>query len=527
MRNSKIILSHNINLDVDMVNVLDLSEADMVNLCEANKVASANNYSFIRNNDILFTEIPYDTCLQATYLAFQNPDYSNKWFFAFITDIVYKGDRNTEIQYKIDSWSTWFSYWTPKTCYVLREHVNNDTIGANIIEENIEIGTPIQIGTKIEQGFSGFGYIAVDTNYVPDSDTFTSISMKNGIIRGCKTVVFNYNLYGYEDLFKFLLKAQIDGKQDWILTLYYIPAQAITVADLVQHTFTYTVNSTTITGDYYTYPDSMEVISSTYSFTKVNSWPDYTPKNNKCYVWPYNYLLVTNNSGSANSYKYEFFTDLQFRLEYASTVGGSGRLVPLHYKGQERLDDEAIPIAKFPTFSWASDSYTNWLTQNAIDIPLKMATTVVGTGTSLATGNIPTAVSTSVSLGSTIGNLASSDYQARLLPPVQHGGNNGDVLFSSNRNVVSFVPMRCDLQHIRIIDDYFTRVGYKVNRLKVPNLTGRRNFNYIEISGTDEIGVGNVPNKYWTEINNLARRGITIWHNHNNVGNYNVQNDII
>lgn len=167
MRNSKIILAHNINLDIDSVNVLNLSESDMVNLVTANKVAEANTYSFIRNNEILYTDIPYATCLQATYLAFQNPDYSNKWFFAFITDIVYKGDRNTEIHYKIDSWSTWFSYWTPKNCYVVREHVNDDTIGLHTIEEGLDVGEVVTDSIDTDLDMSNNCYIVISTNYTP------------------------------------------------------------------------------------------------------------------------------------------------------------------------------------------------------------------------------------------------------------------------------------------------------------------------------------------------------------------------
>ena len=32
-------------------------------------------------------EVAYGTALTANYIAFQNPDYSNKWFFAFIDDV--------------------------------------------------------------------------------------------------------------------------------------------------------------------------------------------------------------------------------------------------------------------------------------------------------------------------------------------------------------------------------------------------------------------------------------------------------
>lgn len=69
--------------------------------------------------------------------------------------------------------------------------------------------------------------------------------------------------------------------------------------------------------------------------------------------------------------------------------------------------------------------------------------------------------------------------------------------------------------------------GYKINRLKVPNITGRTYWNYIEISDSDEIGTGSVPEKYWSQINSVCQRGVTIWHSHDNIGNYNLSNTIV
>ena len=86
-------------------------------------------------NGYLLCDFDYDVCLQANYIAFQNPNYSNKWFFAFITDVIYRGDKNTEIRFKVDSWSTWFGKLTTKPCYIVREHVNDDTIGLHTIDE--------------------------------------------------------------------------------------------------------------------------------------------------------------------------------------------------------------------------------------------------------------------------------------------------------------------------------------------------------------------------------------------------------
>ena len=72
-----------------------------------------------------------------------------------------------------------------------------------------------------------------------------------------------------------------------------------------------------------------------------------------------------------------------FDLQLSVGVGGSGRLVPRGYKNIDYNYDESIPLGKFPTCSWSSDAFTNWLTQNAVNI----GTEIVSTGVSAYSGN--------------------------------------------------------------------------------------------------------------------------------------------
>lgn len=50
------------------------------------------------------------------------------------------------------------------------------------------------------------------------------------------------------------------------------------------------------------------------------------------------------------------------------SIGASVRIIPQNYKNVDNNYDESISLAKFPTFSWSSDAYTNWLTQNSINL---------------------------------------------------------------------------------------------------------------------------------------------------------------
>ena len=69
--------------------------------------------------------------------------------------------------------------------------------------------------------------------------------------------------------------------------------------------------------------------------------------------------------------------------------------------------------------------------------------------------------------------------------------------------------------------------GYKINRILSPNINGRTAFNYLQIGPAENIGYGNnVPQRYMDEINQICRDGVTIWHSHDNIGNYSVSNTI-
>ena len=47
-------------------------------------------------------------------------------------------------------------------------------------------------------------------------------------------------------------------------------------------------------------------------------------------------------------------------------------------------EDEALPLAKYPTCSWTSDAFTNWLTQNAVNLSSNLAFGLLGIGSSTA-----------------------------------------------------------------------------------------------------------------------------------------------
>lgn len=526
---SKIILCKGINIDKNYVNVLNYTEEQMLSLCQSQEhlVAYADDYSFIRNRGTISTNFKFDDALQSNYIAFQNKDYSNKWFFAWIDEVNFIGEENTEIKYTIDYFSTWFRNLTLNDCFVVREHTNDDSIGVNTIPEDLDVGEVISESIDVYD-FQPVNppvpkdndyYICILSTHDPAANKdFNDVELINGSIFGYRAYFFDY----VTDCGNFIAKTNSQRKVESILALFMFPKTIIPETDLTVVNDTYT----TATYSYKKFnPINLNTARKSIEFDKAiektHSFSTLSVKNNKCYCYPYNYLYLTNNIGNKTILKYEDFSGINadFKIECSFSIGGSIRCVPKNYKGIEENIDESIPLAKFPTGSWSSDAFTNWLTENAVNI----ATNVISTGLGIVTGSAPVLMSTAGQTANLIGQF----YSASLLPSIEGGQNTADVNYSSSDNVFKFIHMRAKDEYMKIIDDYFTAYGYKTLRIKIPNITGRQYWNYVEIGQNDSIGHGSIPADALNTINNVFHKGVTIWHDHANIGNFALDNTIV
>lgn len=538
-RYSNIVLSKNILVDKAHKNVLNYGNGAMLELMrsQAHLVNQAANYSFIQNGKIS-VGFTYNECLTANYIAFQNPTYSAKWFFAFIDRVEYESDRSTIIYYTIDNWATWFDMFVGsiKPCYVIREHTNNDAIGANTIPEDIAVGEvvcdnndglPIYVDRALDTDL----YVAVATNWDPANKTgFSGIVSYTKNVMGNLIHLFALNDSGLYNLEHYLFIVGGQGHTDDMHEIFVIPQKLISAGSAHNVTASDIVAGVEVNASYlelrYDSTDAYRPVETEFTINKKHSFSDYQPRNNKLFCYPYNYLYATNNAGSNTIYKYEDFnsSNCRFFLQLALSVGVSGRIEPMDYKKINENIDESLTVAKYPTCSWSTDAYTNWLTQQAVNVSRRFLGNDATFGIARA-GEIGGGLASLLSpqIGAALGQFS----KQQLLPEHESGSNTADVNFADSHNAPRFFYMRAKTEYLRIIDDYFTRFGYKTLRVKTPNITGRKNFNYIEIGAGERFAYGEIPPDALDEINQIAQNGVTIWHDHANVGNYNVSNNII
>lgn len=514
MKNSQIILCKNIKMDKNYNNVLNYSEADLLAICEANKLEKATNYSFVKpNGNAIDVSFSYSNCLKANYIAFQNPYYDNKWFFAFVDSVEYRNNSLTRITFTIDVFSTWFNKITLHNCFVEREHVNDDTIGANTIPEGVELGDYVNSGDATTVNIYQDIGVCMAVTELPG--TKFGVSKVGGIVGGVAYLYCN-------DLESFgALKVFYDtrGKGDAIKSIFYFDGAFKFNAPY--GLFEY--NSKQYT--YYKITQDSSLTKVIPHIQKINNLNGYTPINKKLLTFPYCYYQIDNNNGNAIVLKYEDFSTSYIGLtaEVAFTVGGSVRVSPENYKGRQVNYNESFSIAKLPVGNFTSDAYSNWLAKNSTNIGLNILG--AGLGLSLATGSAAavgiSGISTLLDIGRTISQVRESSL---ISPSLQGNLNNGDVNYLLGLYNPIGYNKTIKAEYARIIDNYFSCFGYKINRTKVPNITGRLNWNYVKTIGCNF--TGEMSSNDLETIRQVFDRGVTIWHNYETMLDYSVSNTI-
>lgn len=541
--NGRVILAKDIKMDRNYCNTLNYNNQQMIGLITGSDhlVAQRNDMSFLNlTTGEIQIQIPWATCLQANYIGFQNPNYGGKWFFAWIDNCTMKSPNNTLIRFTLDIFSTYWGYWQAMQCLVEREHVANDTIGANIQDEEINIeNTRIYNSGSFGDYNQYTSWLAINSNWNPftkvQNDGITNL---DSIIMGSKVFLFRLSDM-IEDAGDFVLQCNSDGRIESVKDMYIVPNRAIDIGNLDLLTMTNNVSGRVFRA-YEISNTGLPIETKQYSVGKVHQISSYQPKNNKTLCYPYNYLIVTNGNGNQNIYRYEYFSDdtCKFNDEFAFCIGGSGKLVPYNYNGTQFNTLQEIPLGKFPTCQWTADSYTNWLSQNSVNTRnyynqkqlVKESTSRGETTVNTAGEAIQNATLQKIRFLNIFGEISKFTkgfQEAQLLPPIEQGNCIGDVNYKVGDNCYRWYQMGVSREELIKVDNYFSRFGYKVMQVKIPYFSSRQQFNFVKIGDSEVVASGSFPVDYVETINEIFRKGTTIWHNHANIGNYLIDNPIV
>lgn len=548
-------------LEVDQQNQLTFANATgQYNYFNSLPKLAVSNFTYQRKDSTVRFPSQVDSIRSYNYCMYRNTAYGNKWFYAFITSARYVNDNMTELKLKTDVWQTWQFDITLKSSFIEREHVADDTIGKHTLDENVGTGE-YMINAVTENilcspdSTKAFIVLAVTEppQYIDGTPFISSYvsRMYNGIISGAYLFLFEYSAAGAASMGEFINWYDSNDKANAIISVYATPKSVYAATDIS----TTTLNtgggspfSTAVTYSVLVMTTGSTDMGNT-TITLNSTLNGYTPKNNRLYCYPFNYLMVSNNRGTDNIYHYEDFStpsSISFKCVGALVEGSSVKCYPLDYKKNTTTRSGyafGTDMQTTPTFSWNNDMYLNWQAQNSwhgmgnagartVSAAVNMPTDVKGGGEGAASffGWVGDVVEKGASyVGSAINavknSITGASYQASLQPDQVNGQNTGDVNFASSKCGFTFYQMSVRAEVAAMIDNYLSMFGYKVNTMKAINISSRRYWNYIKCIQANI--TGDIPQDDMQEIKKLFNDGITFWHDTTKYLDYSQTNAIV
>lgn len=526
---------------------------------------------------------------KANYIKFTNNNVNgdNMIFYAWIDNLTYVSDGCTKVNYTIDIWTTYTqggvnlgrydttyptAYLRMNPVLTLREIVADDTIGSNLTAENIPIpnvyttfesnGIANRLIKLDNYGTMGVYFLVSKNKY----DSMYRGGNFGGVFSGLGVAKFSLNTDNLSDITDFIDLYSEDPED--IVAIYAVPDMIYSNCGWNNH-FYYKTNW------------NIQNVQKQITASQMGY------KNNKILTYPYTKLHITNNNGTTGDFAYENFYSLDNQnniiidLHLVGMPSPTAMIVPRYYQGVSEPFDSAFIIDNFPQCSWVSNYFENWkainsaginysnysaqrdaeLARQRLGVSTNIALAQQGTNVAgswlgaLASGGlgIGSAIQTTVNAGFNTANIISgNNFTQKEITynledtyfnntnavniasmganPVHGSTTSGSIDTASEKYKFNFYHQHIIDEYLKPIDDYFTMFGYAVNKIKIPNIAHRQSFNYFKVDG--ELFTPNsgalyaVPSYAIEKLNDIARKGITLWNDMSYMGDYSVDNSI-
>ena len=523
----------------------------------------AENFTYQRKDSVIRFPAHIDSIIHYNYCMYQNENYNNKWFYAFITDMRYVNDNMTEISISTDVWQTWQFDLTMNNMFIEREIVPKaaDTFGEYRIDEGLEIGELLHIPTGVTTVLNPYYVIAYTGDYITDGTDRVDIARTvgfsiNGIPSSVPYIICN-SITDFNNILKIINDS---GMGNNIITCFTVPKVALDDTFVIRKmngTITIPFNCCILSQGEYTNAKKSYTIG---HHDKFYYGPGlfYAPKNKKLLQYPYMYFGTGGGTTDNKLYRYEDFYntdgsvvpcdesqvyDLTFDVISECNPSPDVLLIPRGYKNYNgysaSIGDilDPVKVKGYPTLAYYNDVFNSWLAQNSEILSINMQqqefnywATVIGSIPNIATG--VGGIATGVDVVEGFSNIASSlvnnvkagidlefyakhqmaqKNQQKLMPDQVNLTSSATLMGYGLMSKNLFNHYQLTEEYAKRIDNYFSAYGYKVNEIKVPNINSRSNWNYIKTVGANIHA--DIPQGDLAQIKDMFNTGITFWHN--------------
>lgn len=531
---------------------------------------SRSDYTYVRMNNSIKVPFNAEQLYTYNYVMYQNSNYGNKWFYAFIVGVNYLNKATTELVLELDVMQTWYFDYTLTEGFVEREHVSDDTKYANTVPEP-DMGLMYAADQTTSVNLARYRII-VQTSQTPNFDLNWWQNLTNQV-----TIPVQGGYYqGIWSAGKYLAFNPTTEKQE--LKAFFEIMNRAGAAEAISSVFTFPAILMPQSGGVPSVGSDYGVQEDTdpeYLYVNANpptSLGGYVPRNNKLFCYPYCYCKITDNNGSYADYRWEQFATFDpgssvptqgFYFKVVCNIEPQARAIvtPMNYAGVTDPEGNLAEVFTFPVttqLGWVYSAYQSWLAQNSLALAtsiftgaspmslqgsasISQAAGYLGMGggahnrlTRTYGADAVGAVAGDLAYGATEGlpglalqsasNLlgtASDVYRMSHVPDKVVGRASDPTMVANGLQTLSVLSMRPTTEYCRIMDEFFDMYGYEVDRVKVPNRTGRPSWNYVKMRNSCHHG--NVPSQDMARINEIYDAGITFWHT-SDVGNYSLNN---
>lgn len=524
------------------------------------------DFTYQRKDNVIRIPDLAENLYQYNYVMYQN--FAGKWIYAFITRIEFINQNCTHVYIKTDVFQTWQFDFTFKQCLVVREHTVTDLPYEHTLPENIGSGTPIEVNRQRATSYSLTGDTQpdFDANYrvvFVLSEKISSIPDYNPPMVGGVPSVAYYYAIERANIRDFTALITSDAKADAVLGVYAVPIGGAAFVEIQSTPFiVWSLHDANETSVSFT-PEKGYKISNT----------SIIIKNRKCLCYPYHFYRLWASNGQCVDLQIENFTSIHpitqaetctIRTTCNPSQDTSLLICPLFYEfnGQPNAQtyaqyginlNAAITFNDFPEIAFRTDVYENYRALNKNSLAVRMLHTGVSLGSgiydlsngiakqsepfrvgnkkefeqsrrNLESANRETASARDSVINSVfdiLGGIA-KEADLRNIPDRVQGLRSSGVQLMCSSGGVFISEMAIKPEYMKIVDDYFTRYGYRVSDVKTPQFKSRPNHNYLQTDGCDIEGL--MPQDDAAELCAMFNAGLTVWHNPATFGNYSPDN---
>lgn len=488
------------------------------------------DFNYIKKDNSIAINEHIDSLYNCNYVMYQNSNFTNKWFYAFIIKMEWLSNNSTRIYLATDVIQTWFFDITYYQSYIDRCHSDTDVVGDNIVPEDF---TGAGRGGYDQAGSQDLtpNWVTVFATTQPDGTPLPPTDL-SGIVSGTGAA----------------WRHQYDNATLTSLLNQYVKNGTATAVAKIQQ-----------------WPAGNH--SATFSFAKHPSTINgYSPKNKK--------LL---SGAFISCYMAMFGQELEFNPEYITGNSVSAQIVvddtsgsvgcTVTNYGNSNIANFSL-VAVIPESSWAYNQYKNDYNlhsgSNAIyqermryQRNLNAANANVGAAQGIAStiaGIVDTINPVTWALGkgrqavSSVVEGAQQTYNQGAIAgwyekgvdeisqdlaaitesynaPATGSVATSNIYVAGKKTTLSYGYKVPPHDIIKRCDDYLTVYGYKQSTYKVPNLHARLNWTYIRTLGLR--ASGNFPDEDMDLIKRIFDKGIFFWSSTAIFGNFDQLNPIV